>query len=73
VPLTCNNDIGFVDICNNYIAYYSSVNVGTNIPIIITNLSLYGLKKNNYIANIISVSGTILQASLPESYVKTRQ
>jgi hypothetical protein len=42
------NDTDFVDICNNYIAYYSSINIGTNIPIIVSGLSLYGLKSINY-------------------------
>jgi hypothetical protein len=53
------NDIGFLDICNNYIAYYSSVNIGTDIPIIISNVTLYGPKINNYTYIINSVTGTI--------------
>ena len=57
------NDIGFLDICSNYIAYYSSVDIGTNIPIIISNVTLYGPKINNYTYSINSVTGTITNNS----------
>jgi hypothetical protein len=54
------NDIGFIDICNNYIAYYSSINPDTNIPIIISNVILYGIKSDNYTFSINTVIGTII-------------
>ena len=53
------NDIGFLDICSNYIAYYSSINIGTNIPIVISNVTLYGPRINNYTYSMNSVTGTI--------------
>ena len=55
-----NDDIGFVDICNNYIAYYSSIDKNTNIPIYVNSLTLYGIKSANYTPNIIPVYGSII-------------
>ena len=55
-----NSDINYVGICNNYIAYYSSINPGTNIQIVINKLSLYGLKSNNYFYIINNITGTII-------------
>jgi hypothetical protein len=41
-------NIYMVDICNNYLALYTDINPGINIPINITNINLTGLLSSNY-------------------------
>ena len=58
---TINND--FVDICNNYVAIYRSVNASYEIIIDISNISLYN-SSNYIIFSYSSILGNILPAPL---------
>jgi hypothetical protein len=54
------NDRQFVDISNIYIPLYRDVNVGTYVPIDITNILLYGSQAYNYnVPSTISITGPI--------------
>jgi hypothetical protein len=58
-------DIGYVDISNNYLALYDTINPGINIPINISNVNLFGLLSNNYyISSNYTINGIIYTVSI---------